>query len=66
MFKEFDTLMQKTYFHLSPMLIYLLLNTFLFGCVGSQLWHVKSSSLTRELEPGPPSIGSMESELLDY
>ena len=28
-FKEFDNLMQKTYFHVSPMLIYLLLNTFL-------------------------------------
>ena len=35
------------------MFIYLLLNTFLFGCVGSQLWHVKSSSLNQGLNLGP-------------
>ena len=59
MFKEFDNLVQKTYFHLSPMFIYLLLNKFLFGFVGSQLWHVKSSSLTRGWI-WAPGIGSME------
>ena len=46
---------------------------YLFGCVGSQLWHVglfqlqhvESSSLTRD-QTRAPSIGSAESQPLDH
>lgn len=51
MLKEFDNLMQKTYFHLSPMLIYLLLNTFL-AMMGHRcgMWNIVPSP---GIESGP-------------
>ena len=38
---------------------------YLFGCIESQLWHVGSSSLTRD-QTQPPCIRSAESQPLDH
>ena len=58
-------------FHMVDFCLFVLI--YLFGCAGSYLWHVGSSSLTQGTEPGSPGIepqapyiSSAESYLLDH